>query len=665
MRTRLTLFSALAALVVVIGAGTAAPVRAAELSNSIQQSVRAATFEVVQLKPPDGDITYDRPLPLELIPYQQRTDKYRSIGTAFAIGPNRYVTAAHVIDLGINSQFGPPALRDVSGKVYAIDQVYKFSDARDFVVFSLRDPPRGGKFLAIGAKPAVNTTVYAVGNALGEGVIIRDGTYTSDTPEELNGAWQWLRFSAAASPGNSGGPLLDEHGKAIGIVLRKSPAENLNSALPIAELMNARDNEGRLGGRFPVRAIMVDASETLTIDERFDLPKPLAALYATAWDLSVKAIWDATTKLLEHNADHLFPHGAGSQRLLHTTERAAFPQVMHEDPNKVWVAGAPHVETVQLDNNGFVEQTSGFVRLRAPDGISLATLYGDDKLYLDLLLKAYTLRRVVGSDSVRVTSLGKPHSSSHFTDRWGRTWQVRDWAIPYDDQYLTTVSLPTPEGYVAEFVHIGSSFLDLAHRTQRLVNDYVAVTLEGKLSQWQDYLEQKNVQPTAFDTLRIEIDPERQVGVHTRQYDLSVKPELVKLSKDSLLFLDFGFTGEGDAVRWDVKRVVVSEGPHTNNWIHVARRTEPPPSLPDAFQSSWTKLKTRSFPFNARIESENGETRISTAVTPPGSGEPRVRYALEVTREGVQTQESMARRLELLEHSFTALGEDAKPGSRP
>src|SRR5271170_2156738 len=110
----------LTALVVSVAAVFAGPARAADLSSSVQQLIRAATFEVVQLKPSDGEVTYDRPPPLELIPYQQRIDKYRSIGTAFAIGPNRYVTAAHVIDLGIGSQFGPPALRDTSGKVYEV-----------------------------------------------------------------------------------------------------------------------------------------------------------------------------------------------------------------------------------------------------------------------------------------------------------------------------------------------------------------------------------------------------------------------------------------------------------------------------------------------------------------------------------------------------------------
>lgn len=658
MRARFSLLTALAALVLVIGAGGAVPALATELSNSVQQSIRAATFEVVQLKPPDGDVIYDRPLPLELIPYQQRTDKYRSIGTAFAIGPNRYVTAAHVISLGTGSQFGPPALRDGAGKVYDIDQVLKYSERRDFVVFTLRDPPRTARSLAPGGKPALNAAVFAVGNALGEGVIIRDGVYTSDTPEELDGQWKWLRFSAAASPGNSGGPLVDDHGRVIGVVLRKSPAENLNMALPISELLNARDGEARVGARLPVRMAMFDASETVTFDERFDLPKPLADFFTILRDLSVKLITGAAQKLLEHNAAHLFPRGPGSDRLLYTVDRMAFPRLMHEDANKGWVANAPQMQTVQLDANGFVEQSGGFVRLRIPDGMSLATLYGDDKLYLDMLLKAHVLRRTVGSDSVRVTSLGKPQHSAHFIDRWGRTWQVRDWAIPYDDEILTAVSLPTPEGYVAALTTVGSGYNELVHRSQQIICDYLALTLSGSLAQWQDYLAQPGMQPKAFETLKIRIDPTQEVAFHSGYFDLVVKPELVSLSKDSMLFLDFGFTGTADAATWSVQRVVVSERLHTENWVHAIRRTEPPASLPDSFQSNWTKHKTHSFPFDGLIESQNGQTRISAAVPPPAAGHnPRVLFGLEVTREGVQTQASMTRRLELLEHAFTPFAE--------
>jgi hypothetical protein len=651
--------SRLATLALAAWLGSSAPAVGAELSSSTQQSIRAATFEVVQRKPPDGEVTYERELPMDLIPYQQRTDKYRSIGTAFAIGPNRYVTAAHVMELGMGSLFGPPALRDGTGKVYEIDQVLKFSDRRDFAVFSLRDPPKGGKVFTPGRKPALNESVFAVGNALGEGVVIRDGLYTSDTPEEVDGKWHWLRFSAAASPGNSGGPLVDGRGNVVGIVLRKSPSENLNVALPIDELINAKEGDANMGGRFPVRLAILDASETVTTDEHFALPKPLAQFFASVLEVTQRVISDAEQKLLEHHKDHLFPHGVGSQQLLHTIDRSGFPRLVHEDPNKVWVASAAQAQTVQLDRNGFVELNPAALRLRAPDGVGLATLYGDDKLYMDLVLKAYALRRAVGSDSVRVTSLGKPKTSSHFTDRWGRTWQVRDWAIPYDDQVLILASVPTPEGYVALVSRIGAGLADVVHRTQQMICDYVDLSMMGTLAQWQDYLAQKGMQPKALDSVKIGIDPEQEVAFHSARYELTVKPELVKLSKDSMLFLDFGFSGDADTALWAVDRVMVSERLHTNNWVHVVRWTQPPASLPDSFQTTWNKMKTRSFPYNGLIENQDGETRISTAVQPPGPDAP-VRYGLEVTREGVQKQDAMSRRLELLKRSFTALEEQAK-----
>ncbi len=70
-------------------------------------------------------------------------------------------------------------------------------------------------------------------------MVIRDGLLTSLTDEDQDGRWKWLRFSAAASPGNSGGPLLDTEGRVIGIVTMRSPGENLNYALPIQQAMKA------------------------------------------------------------------------------------------------------------------------------------------------------------------------------------------------------------------------------------------------------------------------------------------------------------------------------------------------------------------------------------------------------------------------------------------
>ena len=110
---------------------------AATLAPGVQQKLSSATFEVVLAKPVSDPLTYEKPLPLELIPYRERTDKFRSVGTAFAIGPNRFVSAAHVIAAGNGSQYGPLALRDAGGTIYRIDKIIKFSSSEDYAVFSV------------------------------------------------------------------------------------------------------------------------------------------------------------------------------------------------------------------------------------------------------------------------------------------------------------------------------------------------------------------------------------------------------------------------------------------------------------------------------------------------------------------------------------------------
>jgi serine protease Do len=629
---------------------------AAELAADVQRDLRRATFEVVQLKPAEGAVTYEHPLPMDLMPYQQRNDKYRSIGTAFAIAANRYVTARHVIMVGLDSQFGPPALRDETGKVYEIDQVLRFSDREDFVVFSLREQPKDVQYLKAGSKPALNQTVFSVGNALGQGVVIRDGIYTSDTPEEQDGQWSWLRFTAAASPGNSGGPLVDQRGRVIGVVLRKSPSENLNYALSITQVLNAKEGEGKVGSRTAVRLPIIDASETLVTDERIALPKPLAQFYSMYLEVMTGAMQRGTTQLLAHNAARLFPHGAGSERLLHVVEHAMFPVRLHEAQNGIWVMGAANARTVQLEHNGFVQLDGGTLRLRAPDGASLPALYGDSKLVMDLFLNAYPLRRAVGTDSVRVTSLGKATKEGTYTDAYGRLWQVRAWAIPYEDAMLTVISLPTPEGSAGFFFKASAAVTELVNPQEQLLLDYVYVTMEGTLAQWQAYLEQKSVQPKVFETLKLEIDPERRVRFQSRRCELVVTPTLLKLSKDSVLRMNFAFFRDGETTVWDVGGVAMRESGQTQNWINVWRKSEPSSGSPENLQSDWNKAKAHEFPYNATISNESGETRISTSMVAAGAGDAaKIRYGLRVIAEGTQPQEAMSRKLDLLQHAFKVL----------
>ena len=115
--------------------------RAATPQPELQKRVRAATFEVVVPKPADTGVTYERPLPLELLPFNERNDRFWSLGTAFAIAPDTFVTAAHVLVSAVGGQGGPPELRAANGDTFEIDQVRKLSLHQDFAVFTTRKSP--------------------------------------------------------------------------------------------------------------------------------------------------------------------------------------------------------------------------------------------------------------------------------------------------------------------------------------------------------------------------------------------------------------------------------------------------------------------------------------------------------------------------------------------
>ncbi len=161
---------------------------AANLDATAEQQIRAATFEVVQLKSPDGAVAYERPLPMELIPYQQRVDKYplHRHGIRHWPQPLRHCRACSERGLG----------QPVWAAGTARHRGHGLRDRQDSQIFrrpgflcefSLKKVPSPERVLPTAAPPPLNDAVFAAGNALGEGVVIRDGVYTSQTPEESSG----------------------------------------------------------------------------------------------------------------------------------------------------------------------------------------------------------------------------------------------------------------------------------------------------------------------------------------------------------------------------------------------------------------------------------------------------------------------------------------------
>lgn len=88
---------------------------------------------------------------------------------------------------------------------------------------------------------------------------------------------------------------------------------------------------------------------------------------------------------------------------------------------------------IELGDNGYVDMgTLGhnvLFHIRRLDKLEANAFYHDAKLRMDLLMKTGIFKRPVGSDSVKITSLGKPESESEYVDRWGRRWQTGVWTL--------------------------------------------------------------------------------------------------------------------------------------------------------------------------------------------------------------------------------------------
>jgi serine protease Do len=604
----------------------AAVAQAESLTTEARQAVRAATFEVVLPKADSDTLSYEKPLPLDLIPYIIRNDHYWSIGTAFAIGPNTYVSAGHVLLGATGSQYGTPALRDDAGHVYLVDKILKFSAHEDFIVFTVAGAPDARPLQTI-TERKIDDSVFAVGNALGEGIVIRDGLLTSETPEEQDGRWKWLRFSAAASPGNSGGPLLDKSGRVIGIVERKSPNENLNFALPIANVLDAPE-QARFDIRYTTKLPTVRESQVATLKTQFTLPRSFAEFSRAYQALTLSTTQRDQQQLLTSLAGQIFPNGK-SAKLLATVYEATLPAFVQQDSDDVWDAiGPSDVADHDLPGRGLVSTGNALgvqvFRLRRPNAATDDKFYHDPVQFMDLLLKGLKIPRIVGTEQIRITSLGHPSEEHLMEDHYGRRWQVSRWPLGFTDSYVICYALPTPEGYVGIVHIVPASQAEITNEHVKLLADAVYVNYSGNLAQWQAFLARAELRPKSFDHIQLKLDDKQGLSYQSPRLELHAPRDLGDLSPSSELDLLMTYILTGKQLNWDVGAAYFYKDTKRNTYFGLQRHVRPADESAEDLLDTWNTMRSHGPGFNS-VAGHDSDFRsywihdaISALTTGPG-----------------------------------------------
>jgi hypothetical protein len=141
-------------------------------------------------------------------------------GTAFLIAPDRAVTAWHVVD-------GATQVGLTFGETIVDASVIGFDLERDVALLSLAQPIDDIEPLAISDRlPRVGEEVAAMGHPRGQPLALTVGRVTS-----MNGSFDFgssdfpdvvenlIQTDAVVAPGNSGGPLIDDGGDVVGVVV--------------------------------------------------------------------------------------------------------------------------------------------------------------------------------------------------------------------------------------------------------------------------------------------------------------------------------------------------------------------------------------------------------------------------------------------------------------
>ncbi|HEV3385057.1 MAG TPA: tetratricopeptide repeat protein, partial [Gemmata sp.] len=162
-------------------------------------------------------------------------------GSGFLVSEDGLVaTNHHVIEDAATAQV---VLSD--NTKYDVEGVASSLPASDLVLLKISGQQFPSLTLADDTLPSVGNKVYAIGNPRGLTNTLSDGLISGVRP--VDDTLSLLQTTASISPGSSGGPLLSQEGKVIGVTTAFiQGGQNLNMVVPVRTLRDAINKKGDL-----------------------------------------------------------------------------------------------------------------------------------------------------------------------------------------------------------------------------------------------------------------------------------------------------------------------------------------------------------------------------------------------------------------------------------
>jgi hypothetical protein len=376
------------------------------------------------------------------------------VGTAFAIGPNEFVTAAHLFDKAVGSRFGHPVLMDSSQVGYEVADVLQFSEQQDYVVFSLEHPPHV-KPLPVRQSEQTEPDLYFAGWRSDAKVVIEHGTFSGLTRDEVSGQFDWLRFSGPLWGSVGGGPLLDGSGRVIGIVQARARNGDANYAVPIGALRAGGPEGAHIHATEMLRSLMPVVSSVEPLKAEIPLPLSFDRFSHQLEELRLAYFDREIGPLLEATRRNFVLSGDGAADVCNLLNGKNCECKGRAGVSGVLVVNDPRADELitQVSVGKDVSRTvAGAVVLRIREGSEADArrddLAGDPLLHHKLALKGQAGSDLALGKSAQVASRAAADQDRVYVDFRDRTWHMRTWPLLDQDLELVSLARKLPDGYV-------------------------------------------------------------------------------------------------------------------------------------------------------------------------------------------------------------------------
>jgi hypothetical protein len=561
-----------------------------------------AVFEVVLEKPEDEQIEYEEEINWDFVPYHIRSDKYDSIGTAFAISKTELMTAFHVMEDEHDKYY----VRDSQKNIYEVDMVTGGSKEKDYIIFTVKGKTFN-KIFKFERKYNIGDPVFSIGNALGEGIVIRDGLVLGEIPEEDSGRWNRLKTSASSNPGNSGGPIVTPNGKVIALLT--SRRENIVYSTPMDAILN--DDQAvflyreknhyyhfllanRLRNIFETKASLPD---TYTNVSR-SFHKALVQHY----DVSLSTLFEKAPEYINGtNNDYLFNSSRYSQTT-YLSSRDLYISYVDPDDN-YWRLYNPEYYTYNMDDDGVLYQREYsdvfFYKIKKPKSVSLEKICTDPKYIMDTILQNKRTEREIWYDKYRILSYGEPATTGLFKDSLGRTWINANWKIGFEDEILIMYILPLPDGPVIITTKEDSSLSYMYNWDLQKACDHIFPVYGANFDEWDNFFAFTQYIPDFLKDMRFNWNNKEQAfSLNFENISINANKQVFNWNnKSELLLFPFWYKRNNEP-EFGVRKVVLCGDQRGKENIIIYRNIKPGQRLGTSYADNWNDLISEKFPFN-------------------------------------------------------------------